>query len=459
MLALGIDLCGDRLALALIDTSGRTPRLVGAWREHVASGDATADALRAAIARRSPRTPDAIATALPGGAVAHRILELPFADPRRLAATVPFEIESLVPFDLESGVSTFTVLHRTAAGATVLAAIARRDEIAAHLAQMNAAGVDPAIIDLGALATVGMLSLPVASALVIEPRNDGAVALVRGGRLASLRVIDAAGGSTVLAEAEWSALALVAGDPVPPLIVVGADGEVSARLATSLGARREALEAHLPGWATTADPSCLRAVALAARAAGVSSLGLNFRAGTFAYHAPREESRRQLRITAGCAAAAAVLAIVAAASGFAGRRAELARLESDISRSVTAVLPTATHGNELQQLQAAVDALEKRREMLEGGHGSQAQVLEVLLGISEAVPDRVPFQVDDCTVDDDGVRLHARTDSYESVDLLKRSLARVPGLRDPQVKDSKTGVDGRIEFRVTLAFRKEAGNG
>ena len=455
MLALGVDLCGDALALALVETTGRAPRLVGSWSERLAPGAEPAAVLRAAVARHCPVAPEAVATALPGASVAHRILELPFSDPRRLAQTVPFELESLVPFDLERGVSSFTVLERRGTTAVVLAAIALRSVVGAHLEQMRSAGIDPAIVDLGALATVGLLAGPRASVLLVEPRSDGAVALLHNGRLAGLRVIDAPDEAAVLAEAQWSALALAGADALPPLVVAGADSPAAHRLASAVGVPLEALARHLPAWAAGAEASRLRAVALAGRAAGLVGLGLNFRSGELAYHAPREEARRQLRITAGLAAAVGLLAALAAGSAVAERRAELSRLDAEISRSVAAVLPGVQHGNEATQLQAAVDALEKRRDLLEGGKGSHPPVLEVLRGVASAVPERVPFQIDDCTVDGDGVKLHARTDSYESVDVLKRSLATVAVLRDPQVKDVKTGVDGRIEFRVSLGYKKD----
>ena len=75
--------------------------------------------------------------------------------------------------------------------------------------------------------------------------------------------------------------------------------------------------------------------------------------------------------------------------------------------------------------------------------------------ITEVVPAEVAMTVDDFAIDDDGVRLHAKTDSYESVDVVKRALQSVPGLFNPDVKDVKAGVDGRIEFRVALRFAPE----
>ncbi len=66
------------------------------------------------------------------------------------------------------------------------------------------------------------------------------------------------------------------------------------------------------------------------------------------------------------------------------------------------------------------------------------------------VPEGTAFSVADLAADDDGVRIRARTDSYEAVDVLTRALADLPGLGSPEVRDVKTGVDGKVEFRIAL---------
>ena len=227
MLALGVDVVRDAIAIALVETSGRAPRLVGSWREERDAGRPAAEQLRAMIDRHCVQRPDAIASALPGSAVSHRVLRLPFSDAGRLAATVPFELESLVPFDVESGVIAFTALERDGAGATVLAAIAQRRDVKAHLDLLADAGVDPAVVDLGTLAVAGLLKPRTGDLLVVEPRDDGGVCLLRGGRLAALRIVDgAANDADGARELRWAALALLEDDEPPPpvLLMSPADG-------------------------------------------------------------------------------------------------------------------------------------------------------------------------------------------------------------------------------------------
>jgi hypothetical protein len=454
MLALGIDAGRDVLTLALVDTAGRAPSLVGSWQEARDPGRERGEQLRLLIDKHCPIRPDAVATALPGTGISHRILRLPFADAARLAATVPFELESLVPFDVESGIISFTVLERESEGATVLAAIAQRADVERHLAEMQAAGIDPAVVDVAALAVAGLARPRGGTGLVVEPRADGGVSLFRGGRLAAFRIVDAAGAEDRLREVRFAALALLDGEEPPPLLVV-APGDEARPLAKALGGETLSLATELPLWCATAPAAHLRAVALAARAAGVATLGLDFRVGDLAYHAPSEEARRQLRIAGVLAASALLLGLISFGAAVVARRAELAGLRAEVSRAVADVLPGAAPGTERTRLQGAIDTLEGRRKVLGGAASGRPRTLELMRGISEAVPAEVAVTIDDFAIDDDGVRLHAKTDSYESVDVVKRALQSVPGLFNPEVKDVKAGVDGRIEFRMALHFASE----
>jgi general secretion pathway protein L len=455
MLALGIDPGDEAIGLALLDTGGRAPRLVGSWRERRDPGASLADAVSQAIAAHCPSPPETVACALPGRLATFRILRLPFSDASRLAATVPFELESAVPFDLATAVTAFTPLERGTGGTTIFAAIATRDAVAAHLAELVRAGVDPAVLDLGALPLAGLFERPGADLLVVEPQDDGGVALFRRGHLVGLHVLHAGGAKgpeALLAEARWAALALAGDEPVPPIAVAGPASEGARRLAADLGVPLAPPMQHLPPWAENAPVEHLRAVALAGRAAGILRLGVNLRTGDLAYHAPSEEARRQLRTTAILGGVAALLAIVFLGTAVAQRRAELGALRARIAESVRGVLANPTPGTERLQLEAAIDALAKRRDTLAGGSSGRPPTLELLRGIAESLPATTPLEVQDLTVDTEGIRIHARTDSYESVNLVTQALQRVPGTTDAQVKDVKTGVDGRVEFRASLEF-------
>ena len=468
MLALGIDRGRGSVRLALLETAGRATRLVGCWRVPLGTDADPATVLREAIAARCPRPPDAVATALAGERVSHRILRLPFSDPGRLAATVPFELESQVPFELDDSLITFTVLRRDPGGAEVLAAIAARDDVRSHLEELKSAGLDPAVVDVGGIATAGLVRLTLRDALVIEPRSDGGIALLRHGRLEGFHAIDAESGADLEGEVRWSALALGAAsgggssrleasetlDSLPPLVVAGVLGN---GLPGRLGGTVTPLDRAVPAWATPAGAEGMRAVALAARAAGLVDLGVNFRTGEFLYHAPSEEAQRQLRLTLILAAVVVLLALASFGLRVVEKRAELAELRQGIQDAVAGVIPGAAPGTERVRLQGAVEGLQRRLGLLGGSAEEHGAILDLLREITRAVPAGTPFVIEEMTVDEQGVRMRARTDTYESVDVVRRALEAVPALGSPDVRDVKTGVDGKVEFRVGLPHDKETG--
>jgi Tfp pilus assembly protein PilN len=223
-----------------------------------------------------------------------------------------------------------------------------------------------------------------------------------------------------------------------------------------LGATVAPLDRAVPPWALSAGPEAVRAVALAARAAGLVPLGVNFRTGEFLYHPPSEAAQKELRLTMFLGAAVVLLALVAFGLQVTERRAELTELRRDIREAVAPVVPGAAPGTERIRLQGAVEGLERRLGTLGGSGRDQRATLELLREITASVPAQTAFAVEELAIDEQGVRLRARTDSYEAVDVLTRALSGVPSLGEADVRDVKTGVDGRIEFRVSLPYEKRA---
>lgn len=451
MRALGVDRVEGGYVLAVLDTAGRSPEVIGPWIVPAQGTDRVAK-LRVAIDEHCGGEPDATATSLPESRVTHRLLHLPFAEVSRLNATVPFELESLVPFDLDDAAVTYTVLDKSD-GSDLLAALAPRDAVAAHLTELESADVDPAVVDVGAFALAGLVSLAQRDALIVEPRPGGVVARIRDGRLIGLHVLGSEDLAALAQEVRWLALTLVGDDDVPPVVEVAAEGR-GVDAAAALGAESIRLSDALPPWASEIDAGCLRAVALAARGAGLVPMGVNFRIGDFVYHAPSEEARRQLRQTAAVAAITLVLGLVSYGVVVAERNAELDALRREIRETVTPIVATAPAGQERIRLEGAVEGLERRRAMLGGSTSSRPPVLDVLRQIDNAVPGATPFEIEELSVDGESVRFRGRTDTYESVDVIKRALHDLPGAVEPDVRDVKKGIDDRIEFRTAIEFEE-----
>ncbi len=448
MRGLGIDLRGPVVRVVALERAGRDVRVLGSERGPAPADPALADWLDTIARRLTGAEPESVASTLSGAVVTHRIFELPFTDQARLTSVVPFELEDALPCGLEDGVVTFSVLARdSAAGASrVLAAFARRDALSAHLDLLGRARLDPAVVDVGLLALAGLLSPPAQGTnFVVASGPDGGVLLFCSGVLAGAYLVP----DDSEEARRWAVLTLANGlerEAEPPsLATIGPPtGEITA----AIGARAQPLANLTPAWAATLGPDDLCAAALALHALEPRGTGTNFRSGDFAYHAPSEEARRQVLRTAAFASAAAIAALIALVATETTRSAELTRLRREIAGATSSVLPNAAPGTEVRRLRAAVESLAGRRDRL-AGSGERA-MLDVLAALGNAVPVGAPLQIDDVTIDEASVRLHGRTDTYEAVDVAKRAFEGISGQATPEVRDVKTSLDGRVEFRATI---------
>ncbi len=455
MRGLGIDLRGPVVRVVALERTGRDVRVLGSERGPAPADPALASWLDSTARRLCGGEPESVATTLSGAAVTHRILELPFTDPARLMAVVPFELEDALPCGLEDGVITFSVLARdSAAGRSrVLAAFARRDALRAPLELLGRARLDPAVVDVGLLAQAALLSPPAQGTnFVVASGPDGGVLLFRGGVLTGAHLIPEDSEDARC----WAALTLAndleSGDEAPALTTIGA---AATGIAAAIGAHTQPLENLTPAWAAALGSDHLCAAALALHALDPRGSGANVRSGDFAYHAPSEEARRQMLRTAAFAGAAALAALIALVATETTRSAELTRLRREIGTATSGVLPNAAPGTEARRLRAAVESLAGRRDRL-AGSGERA-MLDVLAALGKAVPAGAPLQIDDVTIDEVSVRLHGRTDTYEAVDVAKRAFEAISGQATPEVRDVKTSLDGRVEFRATIPLGAGAG--
>ena len=97
-----------------------------------------------------------IVVGLPAGRVSTWLLEMPFADKKRLEATLPFEVENYVPWDLDTIVLDYQVQDK-GPPAKVFAAMAPRDRVAALLEGLAEVGIDPRYVTVDAAAIAGLL--------------------------------------------------------------------------------------------------------------------------------------------------------------------------------------------------------------------------------------------------------------------------------------------------------------
>jgi general secretion pathway protein L len=495
VLALEVD--AHEMKAAVVETTFRDYRVVAFHREPIDAADGTLSEQVRAFLQHNKLEARTVLSSLPGDLVALRTLFLPFRDRKQLDQTVPNEIETQVPFDLEDIVVDYQVLRRDKSGSSILAAVVQRRDLEEHLRMLADAGLDPKVVDLAPLAGLNVLTLiganlPQTCAYVGGDSRRLVVALYRNRQLIGLRTVvpsaplDAEGATAGAAgnghaggemaqfaslteEVRWTLLA-INGAPLDadlPCFVAG-DGvqfdALAAQLAgvLSFDVRRldQAPLRNIPEVLRAQVPSFASPLGLALReVAPNDALGVNFRRGEFAYHRGQEELQRGLWRSGSLAAVVVVLFLLNMYMDHARLANQLAMIQAQIRDVFTQTLPDVKHiTDEKTQLEAEIEDAKKQLELLSGiAPVGGATAIDALRTISAAVPDALKIDIDEYVMEPEGVRMRAKTDSFESVDAIKQHVADAHYFGDVQVKDVKSSPEGKVEFRMLLTLSKDAG--
>lgn len=493
VLALEID--AHELKAAVVESSFRDYRVVAFHREAIDKADGTLSEQIRGFLQRNQLEARTVLTSLPGDLVSLRTLFLPFRDRKQLDQTVPNEIESQVPFELDDVVVDYQVLQRDKSGSSLLAALVQRRDLEEHLSTLAAAGLDPKIVDLAPLVTLNVLTLlgnefPDTCAYVGGNGRRIIVALYRNRRLVGLRTlvptlppdaaeaVEVAAGNgdarhqadelpSLLAEVRWTLLALNEAplDEDLPCLVAG-DGAPFDELAQQMAADlhfdvrrigRTPLR-NVPESLRAQVPSFVAPLGLALReVAPDDALGVNFRRGEFAYHRGQEELRRALWRSGALAAVVLLLFMVNMYMGYTQLANRLALVQAQIHNVFTQTLPDVKRvTDEKAQLTAEIEDAKKQLDLLAGiAPAGGATAIDAMRTLSAAVPDTVKIDIDEYVMEPDGVRIRAKSDSFENVDAIKQSVGDTHYFGDVQVKDVKSSPDGKVDFRLILTLSKE----
>ncbi len=444
---------------------------------------------------------------LPGPMTSTRRLSLPFSDAKKIRQTVPFEVESQVPYGIEEIVLDYQVLETATEGADVLVGLARRELIARHLLLLEAAGLDPRILELDApvlanlapflenadgfvfLADVGHAKTGLCA--LAGRKLHSARTLPLGGLSLTMALADDLGVGPETAERRKHEAGLDLLQPAHPAFARALDRLVreidrtftapenarvgrpdrillfggSARMEGLAGLLQERLDVPVEApvfrtderfaWRPGPEEALVApaALALALRGALRPPVSrLNLRQDEFAYKRDFTVLRRRFLPTVSIAGALLLLVLVNIGVILARNNSQVTKLDAQMvqifresHRGTTRIV------DPLAQMRSGVSEMQRRAQAL-GLYGGNVTALGVLLEISSRVPTDVDVTVTDLSIDENRIRVHGSTPSYELVDRLKTELQKVPFFREVNVADVKTDRDGGKSFNLTITM-------
>jgi len=470
---LTLDLGSHTLKAVMIENTLRGCRVLGGFRHQRDPQLPLAEQVQKFCQAYDLRG-DTVLSCLPGDVVLHRLLTLPFARPRQLEQTVPFELESQIPFGLEEVLVDFHLTERTAHGGTILAVAVPRTTLTEHLDTLAAAGLDPALVGLAPLAPLSLLQLAGRERQGVEALLDigesrSSVVLLCDGVLQGLRTVStglrkAGGFEAFLRELRWTLLAL--GDHLPAFpsrFFLCGGGSLLPQLSEALAHAFAAEVVPFQHLTLSSVPMDLQegqgifAACLGlglSEALGLSAPAINLRRGEFAHQGQRAALRREMTRLGWLAAGVAAAAGLAFALEVHRLSTRYETVRQEIRRVFTDTLPEIhTIVSEKAQLQDAATTLQSRRRVIAT---AAAAPLELLRQLSGALPEQVKLDLDEWTFDEESVRLRGTTTSFDAAESLKTAATALGLFREVQLKDVKTATGGKkVSFTVHMLFAQE----
>ena len=180
--------------------------------------------------------------------------------------------------------------------------------------------------------------------------------------------------------------------------------------------------------------------------------GLNFRKGEQFYRKEAKETRWRLIYVIIAVIAVTILGAVDFYYKYQQREGRYTAIKSEMRKLYMETFPGVRNiVDEVQQLKSAVDELRKKVEALGGGSKSSTTSLDILNTISEKIPKDIVVSIDDLMIDKNKIRIQGDTDSFESVERMKKEFEAIPFFKKIDVGDAKLSADQKkVKFRIIV---------
>jgi len=146
---LGITWDDNRVNIGVVEASFRRFELTGAYNVERETEDGT----RLTVAQAIEMTPvgrlkptDTILVTFPGDRVMYETVDLPFREPRRVNAALPFQIMESMPLPIDQLMVDYHVIEHKGKGMRVLASAVSKNDIDAFLKEVEKEGIEPGVV-------------------------------------------------------------------------------------------------------------------------------------------------------------------------------------------------------------------------------------------------------------------------------------------------------------------------
>jgi general secretion pathway protein L len=458
---IGIDIRPGRLRIAVAEEEKGATSLLQAEERPFADEQEMLAALREVLGG-DPGYGDRLATALSARDCFFRQMTFPFAEEKKIASAIAFELSAQLPVPVDDCTTDFQKpIPQDQGGFRVAAAAVRSEKIRAAVEPFDRTGFPLHILDLFPFAlAAGMRSCFSEGILACLDEKEMTVALVREGRVTDFRLVPfhaLPSGEDLnrFLVRESGALKSAAGAENLPLYLAGSG--ITGELVSEL--RKHFNKVEVPTFTLNGKPLAaefIPAAALAMRAAiPEREQEFNFRRGDFALKSEWAALKKKM---VGAGVLLALFALIGAGSAWLAYAQKAHRAEALKQEMVKVYKQTFPGAKAIVDVPVQMDAKirELKKKALLFGAGPQGSALEMLREVSQKTPKDITVDVRDFTFSPDGVKLEGVTTSFDAINRLSKSLESSPLFQNVRIADAKMSLDGKqVDFRLNLDFGSE----
>jgi len=491
---LGIDITSDSVSAVQVE-GGLRGYSIRDWSRVVIEETGGLDSALTTLSEQMDLTADTCISAITGEQVSYRNLQMPFKDRKKISQTLAFSIETMLPFPIQDVLVDFAVVDQSDQS-EILAATVRRAYISEYLALLQSHGIDPDLVDVSGVPTglwlLNQPDIPDDGLLLQMGRTHTIMVLYLTRRISLVRLLHSGNGAELVdqgavpkadhpqgraPEQLKTALEAVCKDVHntlhgfmsqykkmvrPERVFITGGGSLdpgteslleefleipAERVNVARDARVHLEEEVAQLW----EPGLMdSALALSLRD-GKKGQGFNFRAGEFAV------KKKNIRLWKEIRKVAVYLIVIACLTGaYFGLDYYLLRkqyriLEKQITDIYRSTFPEA------KRIQDPVNQMKvKIREMSSAalslpGMGGDQKVIDLLRDISLRIPETLDVTVMSMIVDPETVRIKGETDTFNTVDTVKRNLEPSTYFREVTISSANLDRSGkRVQFEMKL---------
>jgi general secretion pathway protein L len=152
---LGLDISSDSVAAVQVAWGLKGHQVTACDHVMIEEAGGLEEALKALVERVGPVT-EVCFSSLPAEHVSYRNLRMPFRDKKKIGQTLVFELETIVPFPVEDLLVDFTIVDQSDQS-EILAASVKRAYVSEHLENLQANGINPEVLDISGMPTLSWL--------------------------------------------------------------------------------------------------------------------------------------------------------------------------------------------------------------------------------------------------------------------------------------------------------------